>query len=366
MQTTFLKNGGSRSVVELCKALETRLQDDLITALLQKRETEFDLLTSVALLKTLAKGSNRGKAMAFNDGFRNKVNWAGLVERIAGRILNTASGNTTLPANLAASQFVSISSSLARLRFGEVASLQKLPREPSAMVHLVRYAAEINTEPELIDLAELRSVVKFTERSPQWLPGHVMTSVAMLFKRRPDVMQMDPLASLIPDLLRELENRSSTLPQRDLEDLSDPLTVVSLAGYRIPPVLVKHSSSGTSEHSRRRRVQTSKFQEEIHGIIERHFASITDLIVEVEAADGVDLRVTLRGEEKAQRKVAIQCYGPTHYVWDGSRIEGRTAFKEFLLTKVLKYDRVVGIKHEQWERERIDTRLSRVQKALQI
>jgi len=59
------------------------------------------------------------------------------------------------------------------------------------------------------------------------------------------------------------------------------------------------------------------------------------------------------------KRVALQCYGPTHYVWDGSRVEGRTAFREYLLKRKSenKYQSIVRVNHVVWERLTYDDRV---------
>jgi hypothetical protein len=221
-----------------------------------------------------------------------------------------------------------LATSLAKLRVHDRGILDALQARatdvvPAALV--CRWAAEVDApRPSLLDAlpARLHALsAAGSDRKLQW-SAHVATSCAMLCRTREELLAF-----------RDVLNwgfQSARGPDRN--EMATVARALALAEARdlLP---ASAPSPGPSMAS----PMVSQFQEQVA----KELSALT-VAFQPESAEGADFDVRVDG-----KRVALQCDGPTHYCWDGARLEGRTLLRDRLLAP--HFDRVARISAPEWQ-----------------
>jgi hypothetical protein len=352
MQTTFLRSSASsnstKALKDLVAAVQSKVNDASIEPLLRRQPSELRPDVCIDLLGHLSGVSKRGRALKPARGeLENESNWAKLVERCTERVLSSVDGQLKLSPR----QFTKLCTGLSHLRIGDTARLTKLlPNENDhGAIHVLRHAAETNDNCvrsgafPWVRLDRALESIRHGENQ-RWIVPHICLSMAMCIAcHGEEIKQDEALQTFMKRLWSTVPLILDHANDHEWQDLGQSSVALDGQATLKPSVLAHLKSLGMQKNENR---IISKFQSEVYRMLVRVAPQSTASSIVQETPEGVDIGFTRPSGEK----VAIQCYGPTHYVWDQSRLEGRTLLREYMLHKWHGYSRVIRVNVSEWDR----------------
>jgi len=223
----------------------------------------------------------------------------------------------------------SLATSLAKLRVNNPGIIDALAahaakvKDPIPLVLLCRLCAETNYEPRnsLSLVAKAQPRLGRVKQKDTWTL-HLALSALML-SQTPESLHR--FASL-------LQSGLSSPRAADRQDVRTMRQVLAFEAPNLIPAGVIVSPPSNSI-----RTVTSQFQENVSSELEK-----MGLPFVVESEHGVDIVVTVN-----DKKIGLQCDGPTHLCWDGIHLEGRTLLRDRLLKPY--YSQLERVSVSEWE-----------------
>ncbi len=282
-------------------------------------------------LSKAASKATRGKAVR---GLRRKDQWIRLVERLADQSLMgpPLSPNNATKACLA----------LGRVRLDRFKELKETQCVPS--IHLLRLAGELAKDLPIHDNEEwITSVMKTRAK---WAPRHVATSLAMMKA----CCKEDLILSV--DMKTWLSQETDEkLTFQEWKEVTDAWKVLDFPILELGSAPSSHDNNNftttTTMNKKNTMIHVSHFQKQVAQVLRMMQISFQEEVME----DGIDFLLSVNN-----KRIALECYGPTHYTWCGTRFEGRTQLKQYLIR--LKYDGLITLNFDQWNGSHAELRKS--------
>jgi len=222
-----------------------------------------------------------------------------------------------------------LATTLAKLRVNDdalVSALVGRATHPVPRMLACRWLAEIDAPAR----AEARDAL---QHAVDALPGmsrqalwalHLALSAVMLCPTR---SSLEPFAPVV----------TSSLAAFGDSGLRDAVALARVVALDAPDLLPAGVAVPPTPASSRRLV--SAFEQDV-----AHELAQLGLAFAVEEEVDLVVDVDLGGGE--QRRVGLQCDGPSHFVWDGSRREGRTVLRD--RQQRARFDALVAISYAEW------------------
>jgi len=221
-----------------------------------------------------------------------------------------------------------LATTLAKLRVNDdalVSALVARAAHPVPRMLACRWLAEIDTPARAYAhdaLQQAVGVLPGMSRQALW-SLHLALSAVMLCPTRPS---LEPFAPVV----------ASSLAAFGDSGLSEAIALARVVALDAPDLLPAGFAVPTTPAQSRRLV--SAFEQDV-----AHELAQLDLAFTVENEVDLVVDVDVGGQ---QRRVGLQCDGPSHFVWDGSRREGRTVLRDRL--QHARFDALVAISYTEW------------------